>query len=140
MKTIIAGSRGIENYTRVQTILNTLKQKFLIDEVVSGTARGVDLLGERWAKEHNIKISRYPADWKTHGKPAGHIRNHQMALYADILVALWDGESRGTQNMISNMSQLNKPFVVFTITENIVDLTDHNEVFRNLLKSNANSV
>jgi len=37
---------------------------------------------------------------KKYGNAAGPIRNKQMAEYADALVAVWDGKSRGTKNMI----------------------------------------
>ena len=42
----------------------------------------------------------FPADWDKYGKRAGYLRNVQMAEYADALLAFWDGESRGTKNMI----------------------------------------
>ena len=73
-----------------------------ITEVVSGKARGVDTLGEWWAKsgEKDIPIQSFPADWKKFKKAAGYIRNAEMAKYADALIAIWDGESRGTFNMI----------------------------------------
>ena len=67
---------------------------------MSGTARGVDRFGEQWAIENNVAIKRFPADWDTHGKRAGYLRNIQMDDYADALIAVWDGESRGTKHMI----------------------------------------
>jgi hypothetical protein len=48
----------------------------------------------------------FPADWKTHGKAAGPIRNRQMAKNAEALIALWDGNSRGTKNMIETATKL----------------------------------
>jgi len=71
-----------------------------VTELVSGTARGVDTLGERWAREQGVPVTRMPADWEEHGKAAGPKRNAQMAAYGDALVAVWDGESRGTQSML----------------------------------------
>ncbi len=71
-----------------------------ITEVVSGTARGADLAGETWAIMDDVPIKRFPADWDTYGKRAGYLRNEQMAEYADALVAVWDGVSRGTNHMI----------------------------------------
>jgi hypothetical protein len=69
--------------------------------VLSGTARGADTLGEQWAKRNNIPVERYPADWDTHGKRAGFLRNWRMARKGDALIALWDGLSRGTEQMIA---------------------------------------
>lgn len=98
MKTIIAGSRGITDYNQVLRAIAGADWE--ITEVVSGCARGVDYLGERWAQENDIPIERFPARWKEHGNSAGPIRNAEMARYADALIALWDGESRGTRGMI----------------------------------------
>jgi len=73
-----------------------------ITEVVSGGAKGVDRLGELWAQKRNIPITRFPAEWNKYGKRAGYIRNKEMALYADALLAIWDGESKGTKHMIDS--------------------------------------
>lgn len=99
MRFIIAGSRHIDDYESISYYCN----KYIIldvTEVVSGTARGVDALGERWAQENNIPVKRFPAKWDEYGKQAGMIRNAQMAGYADGLIAFWDGKSRGTRHMI----------------------------------------
>jgi len=69
--------------------------------VVSGTARGADKWGERYARRFNYIITKFPADWNKYGKSAGYIRNKQMAEYADHLIAFWDGESKGTKHMIN---------------------------------------
>lgn len=96
MKTIIGGSRNIDDYTQLCRIC----ENEIITEVVSGTAKGADTIGERYAEENGIPIKRYPAAWATYGKAAGVIRNAQMAKYADVLIAMWDGKSKGTENMI----------------------------------------
>lgn len=100
MKTIIAGSRGITKLAILQEALNGCFFKHDITEVVSGTAAGVDRLGEKWANSQDIPIRRFPADWNTFGRSAGYIRNKQMAEYADAAIILWDGESKGTKHMI----------------------------------------
>lgn len=98
MRTIIAGSRTITDYQVVcRAIANS---GFTITEAVSGTAQGVDQLGEQWAQENSIPIKRFPAAWKIHGRAAGPIRNEEMAKYAQAAVICWDGESRGTASMI----------------------------------------
>lgn len=68
--------------------------------VLSGTARGADQLGERWAEDNGLPVERYPADWDRYGRSAGYRRNALMAFLADGLVALWDGRSPGTRSMI----------------------------------------
>lgn len=98
MKVIIAGSRQIIDYQIVVDAL--INANFVVTQVVSGTARGVDKLGEQWAIKNNIPIKRFPANWDRYGKSAGYIRNEQMAEYAEGLVAIWNGYSKGTGHMI----------------------------------------
>jgi hypothetical protein len=71
-----------------------------VTEVVSGCAHGADKLGERWAASLKIPVARFPADWDTHGKRAGFIRNSEMAEYADACIVFWNGTSKGTKHMI----------------------------------------
>ena len=84
-----------------------------ISEVVSGTANGIDRRGEQWAAKNNIPIKQFPAEWDVYGKSAGYLRNYVMAQYADALIAIWDGKSKGTLNMINTMANLNKPIYVY---------------------------
>ena len=98
LKVIVAGSRTVSDES---VIANAIKESgFNIAEVVSGGAKGVDRLGEQWAKGNQIPLKIFPADWKRYNKAAGPIRNLKMAEYADALIAIWDGKSRGTKNMI----------------------------------------
>lgn len=98
MRVIIAGSRTV---TDPQALLDALQEVgWEISQVVCGMARGADQLGYDWAKANNIPIAEFPADWKRYGKSAGYKRNVEMARNADALLALWDGESRGTEHMI----------------------------------------
>lgn len=98
MKTIIAGSRSILSY---QKMLEAVREsQFFISEVVSGGAKGVDQLGEKYAQEYHLPLKRFLPDWTRFGKRAGILRNTEMGNYAEALIALWDGNSRGTQHMI----------------------------------------
>lgn len=99
MRTIIAGSRDIEHPFE-EIAKATIDSGFNITQVISGTARGVDKSGEEWAKCFGIKIREFPAFWVKYGKSAGYRRNEQMANAADALIAIWDGKSKGTKNMI----------------------------------------
>ena len=100
MKTIIAGSRGCTDYSILETAIELCP--FEVTSVVSGKAPGADTLGEQYAINHNLKLHEYPAMWKMHGKSAGFVRNKQMAENAEALIALWDGISKGTANMIKH--------------------------------------
>lgn len=99
MRVIIAGSRDTTRQD-VFDALDTCPWVGFISAVVSGTARGVDTFGEEWAKQRDIDVITYPAEWKKYGKRAGPIRNETMARNAEGLVAVWDGKSRGTASMV----------------------------------------
>jgi glycerophosphoryl diester phosphodiesterase len=100
MITIIAGSRDNITYDDIEKAMKNCPWQ--VSEVVSGTARGADTFGEMWAMRNNIPIKRFPANWKKLGRRAGIERNKEMADYADALVAIWDGMSKGTQHMIKD--------------------------------------
>lgn len=99
MRVIVAGSRYFTNYDLVKEVLDEVDWKILT--VLSGNARGIDRLGERWAEENNIEIEKYPAKWTIYGNSAGYRRNVDMSKNADGLIAFWDGSSRGTKHMIN---------------------------------------
>lgn len=131
MKCVIAGSREIglkiSNGRKVQMTLEEcpwVEVAFTscawvdkITEIVSGTALGVDTLGEELAKKRGLELAKFPADWKSLGKKAGHLRNKDMALYCDIaIVIMKQGGSAGSLNMIENMRKLKKPCLVFELS------------------------
>jgi len=71
---------------------------------VSGGAKGADFFAKRYAKEHKIKIIEFLPDWDKHGKAAGFIRNQEIIDKSDLLIAFWDGKSRGTYHDIKLMN------------------------------------
>lgn len=100
-KVIIAGTRTFKDYDLLCSYADyMLSQVEEPIEIVSGHAKGADTLGERYAQERGYKLTLFPAEWKQFGKSAGPRRNLQMAEYANALLAYWDGESKGTKNMI----------------------------------------
>lgn len=115
MRVIIAGSRSITNIDDVKEAWANCN--FDITEVVSGCARGVDLLGEAIARHLGVPIQRFPADWDRFGPSAGPIRNLMMARYADGLIAVWDGTSKGTKHIIRTMKRHNKPVYIHIVKE-----------------------
>lgn len=101
MRTIIAGSRSCNDYRQVLLAVDGCG--WTISAVVSGAARGVDRLGERWATANGIPIDRHAVtamQWRENGRRAGYLRNVRMSECADALIALWDGWSPGTKHMI----------------------------------------
>ena len=116
MKLIVAGSREFENYAIVERSINQFIQTYgPIREIVSGTARGADQLGERYAKKHNIALKQFPANWDLYGKSAGYRRNEQMAKYANACLVFWDGISRGTMHMRDLAIENHLPTVIIPI-------------------------
>jgi hypothetical protein len=111
-KLIVAGSRDFNDYDLMCRVLMAMGDVEFADKqvsIVSGMARGADMLAVRFAKEHNVALHKFPANWTGLGKKAGFIRNTQMGTFADALLAFWDGKSRGTSHMIDYMGQINKP-------------------------------
>lgn len=97
MIAIIAGGRDFTNYSVLETTIDY--SAVPITEICSGMAKGADHLGCCYAANREIPVKEFPADWRK-GKFAGHKRNKDMGDYADCLFAFWDGQSRGTKNMI----------------------------------------
>ena len=117
MKVIVAGGRGFKGYHLLKETLDDFQQECgIITEVVSGTANGVDKLGEKYANENNIPIKRFVPDWEGLGKKAGFVRNRQMGDYAKehggMLVAFWDKQSKGTKGMIDYATKIGLKSVV----------------------------
>lgn len=100
MKLIIAGGRNFSNYELLCEEVGRLIAGVPEVEIVSGGAKGADLLGEHYAIDKSIPVKRFPADWDRYGKAAGFKRNAEMAKYADYCICFWDGQSKGTGHMI----------------------------------------
>ena len=120
MKLIIAGGRDFTQEYIVNKVLYGLDSD-IIDEVVCGDARGADTLGAEWAHIHHIPVKHFPANWDEYGKAAGYIRNAEMGQYSDMLIAFWDGKSRGTMNMIKTMKLHKKPYWVYNYQGELVE-------------------
>jgi hypothetical protein len=106
LRLVIAGSRNFDDYDLLESTLNEFIELNSIGDpepgvtVISGLAKGADLLGVRYANEKGYKIEEFPANWKL-GRGAGPKRNQEMAKSANACIVFWDGISKGTANMIS---------------------------------------
>lgn len=100
VKVIIAGSRDFNDMdlliSKMDKILSNIKSTI---EIVSGGAKGADLLGEAYATLRGHELTVMEADWDKHGRSAGYKRNEQMAAYASHCVIFWDGKSKGSAHM-----------------------------------------
>jgi len=71
------------------------------DLIISGGAVGVDTLAEKYADERGIKkLILYP-DYELYGRNAPLIRDKLIVDHADLVIAVWDGNSKGTEFTIS---------------------------------------
>ena len=124
MKIGVVGSRTFSNYPILEGwLLNLLEIKMGKDEkvVISGGASGADTLAGKFVESNNAKIYHpglslevYLPDWNKNGKAAGFIRNQQIVDNSDIIVAFWDGKSKGTKDTIDKARRAKKPtFIVY---------------------------
>ena len=111
IRLIIAGSRDFDNYEllkeEVDKYIKSMDKPVV--EIVSGKAKGADLLGEKYAKEKGLSIAEFPAEWDKYGKKAGYLRNTEMGKYADYAICFTNG-SKGTEMMINIMKYFKKPY------------------------------
>jgi YspA, cpYpsA-related SLOG family len=119
VKVIIAGSRTIPPWIADELVEMAVRiatmRGWKITEVVWGKASGVDAAGRRWAERNGIPFKPFPADWKTHGKKAGFLRNFEMAQYGEALIAITNGSS-GTRNMIQTAMARKMPMIVIAVS------------------------
>lgn len=89
--------------------LMAIHEKVNIVEIIEGDARGADKWAGKWAKTNGITNTKFPADWDTHGKAAGFIRNAQMLDEGkpSLVVAFPGGN--GTQDMIERAKKAGLP-------------------------------
>lgn len=115
MKVIISGSRTC---TVMNQVVKAIEESgFDITRVLSGGCRGVDKMGEIWAQKMDVAYEVHKADWNEHGKSAGPIRNQKMVDNADALIAVWDGASRGTRDIIERARKKGLKVYVKRITD-----------------------
>ena len=107
MKVAIIGSRNLG----VIDLENFLPEN--VTEIVSGGARGVDTCAREYALTHNIKLTEFLPDYNRYGRGAPLKRNLEIIAYADLVLAFWDGKSRGTKYVIDNCKKQDVPIRVY---------------------------
>jgi len=116
-KIVVAGGRTYTNTGMVFICLEKIVQKG--DVIISGHAKGVDMMGELYAQKNNLACEIYPAEWDKYGRSAGPRRNEQMAQVADKVVVFWDFKSRGTKNMVEMAKKYKKELFIFDYFGNL---------------------
>jgi len=113
LKFIVAGSRTIDErkaYSELQRLNMDESHPFSkVTVIVDGGATGSDRAGNKFGHDYGIPVNTFKAEWEKYGNRAGPIRNNKMAVYADALVLIWDGKSKGSRHMKEAMLALNKP-------------------------------
>jgi len=110
MKLAIIGSRTFSDFWTLEKWVF----KFNPIKIISGGAIGADSLAEEYAKKENIIFEIFKPEWDKYGKSAGFIRNQQIIDACDIVLAFWDGKSKGTQDSINKAKLAKKPtFIVY---------------------------
>ena len=107
MRVAVIGSRGLQ--------VNDLG-KYLPDEVteiISGGARGVDTSAREYATEHGLKLTEYLPEYNKYGRSAPLKRNITIIENADLVLAFWDGSSKGTKYVIENCKKRNIPLKIY---------------------------
>ena len=115
MKVGIIGSRGFNNYELVDEVMNEHIDK--VEVIVSGGAKGADTIGELWAKQNNKNLLIFKPEWGKFGKRAGFIRNQDIVKNSDLVLAFWDGQSKGTKNSIDLCEKFGIPVKVIYYNE-----------------------
>ena len=99
MNLAIIGSRNFNNYHQMSRCLSAKS----ISVIITGNASGADDLAKRYATENEIEVEEYPND------------KFEIINRCDAVMAFWDGQSTGTQEMLKMARRLNKPLEVFFV-------------------------
>ncbi len=110
MRVAIVGSRGL----RVEHLENYLPKD--TTEIVSGGARGVDTSARDYALRHGLKLTEYLPEYSRYGRAAPLKRNITIIENSDLVLAFWDGKSRGTKYVIDNCKKQNVPVEVHILS------------------------
>lgn len=111
MRVAVIGSRGL----RVNDLGKYLPKE--TTEIVSGGARGVDTSAREYALRHGLKLTEYLPEYDRYGRGAPLRRNVTIIENVDLVMAFWDGRSRGTKFVIDNCKKRNIPVRIFISTK-----------------------
>ncbi len=109
MKVAVIGSRNLT----VENLGDYLPEG--TSEIISGGAKGVDLCAKVYAAEHNIKYTEFLPEYTRYGKAAPLKRNEQIIACADVVLAFWDGKSRGTKFSVDLAEKLGQEIKLIVI-------------------------
>lgn len=104
MKVAIVGSRSVgpEHYDRMCE-----KIPIGASMIISGGAKGADLLAKRYAEENGLTYVEITPDYRKYGRAAPIRRNEEIVRLADYVLVLWDGQSQGAAYVIKHCLEVN---------------------------------
>lgn len=111
MRVLVCGGRDFNDTAFAYRELDRIHKHEGIDVVIEGDARGADRIAGYWARKKRLENLKFPADWETHGRAAGPIRNRQMLTEGrpDLVVAFPGGN--GTADMCEAAREANVPVI-----------------------------
>lgn len=118
MKILVTGGRDFSAMEDLEKCLDYFNEKCAQESIPlfigHGDAKGADFYAKLWAVNNNVPQTPYPADWVTHGKAAGPIRNSQMLslFQPDLCVACPGGN--GTADMVKKCLKAGVPVLQLT--------------------------
>lgn len=110
MKLLIIGSRTITDFD----LTNHIPEE--TELIISGGAKGMDTVAERYADEHSIEKLIIKPQYEKYGRAAPLKRNEEMVDKADVVLAIWDGKSKGTDYTLKYAQKKSKRIIQITIT------------------------
>lgn len=125
MRLAVVGSRTFTDYSLLCRWMGFMLRGIEPEdiEIVSGGACGADSLAERYALADGLAYKEFPADWHRNGRRAGFIRNREIVLRAERVLAFWDGCSAGTKHTINLATSMQKPVVVVGFKTEVCETT-----------------
>lgn len=120
LKIAVAGTRTFNDPQKLTEILDEFVNGKDVEFILVGGGRhkingfhvGADYFAEKWAGSRHFDLRIHHADWQKYGDAAGPMRNREMVLEADEVVVFWDGESKGTYDVIKHATRLEKPLKI----------------------------
>lgn len=125
LKLAIIGSRSA-TYKDYKTITDNIPKN--CSEIISGGAKGVDSLAEKFATDNKLCLVKILPNYEKHGKSAALIRNDEIVKRVDFILCFWDGTSRGTQYVMKKCIELKKPFKLIYLNKNTPKQIKNNSV------------
>ena len=111
MRVAVVGSREIPDFVDVDYLIQRIPLN--CTEIISGGAAGIDSLARQAANRLGLPIREYLPEYGRLGKRAPLVRDEQIVKNADLVIAIWDGKSRGTAYTLDVCVRLHVPFRIY---------------------------